>query len=410
MHERVPDRTPEAQSALQNIVRSGRRLVLGGLAREDVGRLIELTRGSAAAAALGDSVYAATEGNPFFAGEVLAPPACGGAPRRAAGPAAVARRRARHDPAADRATRRRPARAARAGGDHRAARSASRRSSAHHRSPHDCVADALEEAGALGLVAPVPGTLGRYRFVHGLIRDTLLAGMPAERRMLGHRAVGEALEDIRHGTSTGRLPELAHHFLVGGLLRRQMQGDRLCAASRPGRARRARLRAGGRPVRERPGRARRPGAGRPAPRRAAARARNRPVARRPAGGARDVRGRGRRSAGDRSRRRPRPRRPRLRAVRPHPGLMSTSRTSRCSSRRSSVSGPATPRSACGCSARSPSRCTGPTMPRAAAQLARDALEMARRLGDDATLAIALSSAQLATCGPDADRAGTRVAR
>ena len=45
MHERVPDRTPDAQTALQNIVRSGRRLVLGGLSREDVGRLIELTSG-----------------------------------------------------------------------------------------------------------------------------------------------------------------------------------------------------------------------------------------------------------------------------------------------------------------------------------------------------------------------------
>ena len=30
MHERVPDRTPDAQLALQNIVRAGRRLVLGG--------------------------------------------------------------------------------------------------------------------------------------------------------------------------------------------------------------------------------------------------------------------------------------------------------------------------------------------------------------------------------------------
>ena len=40
-----------------------------------------------------------------------------------------------------------------------------------------------------------------------------------------------------------------------------------------------------------------------------------------------------------------------------------------------------------------------------AELASEALRMARRLGDDATLAIALGSAQLATCGPDATEQG-----
>ena len=40
-----------------------------------------------------------------------------------------------------------------------------------------------------------------------------------------------------------------------------------------------------------------------------------------------------------------------------------------------------------------------------AELASEALQMARRLGDDATLAIALGSAQLATCGPDATEQG-----
>ena len=72
MHERVPERGADAQIALQNIVRSGRRLVLGGLTREDVGRLIELTSGMPAGAGLVDAVHAVTEGNPFFAREVLA--------------------------------------------------------------------------------------------------------------------------------------------------------------------------------------------------------------------------------------------------------------------------------------------------------------------------------------------------
>ena len=60
MHERVPDRTPDAQIALQNIVGSGRRLVLGGLSRADVGQLIELTSGVPAAPALVEAVHTAT--------------------------------------------------------------------------------------------------------------------------------------------------------------------------------------------------------------------------------------------------------------------------------------------------------------------------------------------------------------
>ena len=40
-----------------------------------------------------------------------------------------------------------------------------------------------------------------------------------------------------------------------------------------------------------------------------------------------------------------------------------------------------------------------------AELAREALQIARRLGDDATLAIALCSAQLATSGPDMTEQG-----
>ena len=72
MHERIPERSRAAQAALSNIVRAGRRLVLGGLSSEDVGRLIALESGSEPRPALVRAVHDRTEGNAFFAREILA--------------------------------------------------------------------------------------------------------------------------------------------------------------------------------------------------------------------------------------------------------------------------------------------------------------------------------------------------
>ena len=73
--------------------------------------------------------------------------------------------------------------------------------------------EALDAAAALGLVEPVPGSLGEYRFGHVLIRDTLFTGMPIAVRLTGHRVVGEALEQVYRGAIEEHLPEIAHHFL-----------------------------------------------------------------------------------------------------------------------------------------------------------------------------------------------------
>ncbi|MBW3653350.1 MAG: AAA family ATPase [Actinobacteria bacterium] len=214
MHERAPYRTHDAQLALQNIVRAGRRLVLGGLAREDVEQLIELTSGIRAPE-LATAVHAVTEGNPFFAREILA--------------LLLAEGRL-HDPPAElplpegvRETIRRRLEplgalacetlelAAIIGRTFNLA-------TLERASPldRDCLLGALDEALALGLVVALPGTVGQWRFGHGLIRDTLLAGMPAAARMHGHRAVGEALEQVYRGALETHLPELAHHFLSAG--------------------------------------------------------------------------------------------------------------------------------------------------------------------------------------------------
>ena len=79
--------------------------------------------------------------------------------------------------------------------------------------------DVLEEAETARVIAAAPG-LGRYRFSHALIRETLYEGMPAARRIRLHRQVGEALEGLYAAHPEPHLAALAHHFVqaapVGG--------------------------------------------------------------------------------------------------------------------------------------------------------------------------------------------------
>ncbi|HEV2060049.1 MAG TPA: AAA family ATPase, partial [Solirubrobacteraceae bacterium] len=210
--ERVPEWTPERQQALQNILRSGRRLALGGLSRDDVGRLIESKSGAPACAALVDAVHAKTEGNPFFVREVIAlllaegrledPPAELPLPE---GVRETIRRRLEPLGQHEFATLELAAIIGRT-----FALATLERAAPFER---DRVLDALDAATDLGLVEPVPDRLGDYRFCHVLIGDTLVSGMPIAARLNAHRLVGEALEQVYRGAIEAHLPEIAHHFL-----------------------------------------------------------------------------------------------------------------------------------------------------------------------------------------------------
>jgi tetratricopeptide (TPR) repeat protein len=212
MHERVPGRSPGAQAALSNIVRAGRRLVLGGLTSDDVGELIELTSGIEPAPELALAVHARTEGNAFFAREILAlllaegrledPPAELPLPD---GVRETIRRRL--EPLDEQAVQTLEL-AAILGRTFAL-------SALEHACPldRDRVLTALDSAAELGLVQELPATVGQYRFGHGLIGDTLLAGMSGAERMAAHGAAGEALEHVYRGAIDAHLDELAHHFL-----------------------------------------------------------------------------------------------------------------------------------------------------------------------------------------------------
>jgi hypothetical protein len=69
----------------------------------------------------------------------------------------------------------------------------------------------LDKARALGLIVEIPGAIGRFRFTHGLIRETLYTDLTTSEHVRLHRAVGDALHEI-HGDDPEHLAELAHHF------------------------------------------------------------------------------------------------------------------------------------------------------------------------------------------------------
>jgi DNA-binding SARP family transcriptional activator len=80
--------------------------------------------------------------------------------------------------------------------------------------PLDELLDDLEEAMLEGMVGDVPDSPGCLRFAHALIRDALYYELTPARRLQLHRRVGEALEASHSADAGPHLTELAHHFFA----------------------------------------------------------------------------------------------------------------------------------------------------------------------------------------------------
>lgn len=78
----------------------------------------------------------------------------------------------------------------------------------------DKLLELLDEAIVARALAEVPGSPGRLRFTHALIRDVLQQELSATRRIQLHRQIGEALEQSSADPES-HLTELAHHFFEG---------------------------------------------------------------------------------------------------------------------------------------------------------------------------------------------------
>jgi tetratricopeptide (TPR) repeat protein len=81
----------------------------------------------------------------------------------------------------------------------------------------DQVLDVIDEATEAGLLAPVAGTAGRYRFSHDLVRETLYDEVPRGRRARLHGRVADVLEELSTNSPRVHLAELAHHFVMASL-------------------------------------------------------------------------------------------------------------------------------------------------------------------------------------------------
>ena len=80
--------------------------------------------------------------------------------------------------------------------------------------PEEALIPALEEAIDIRVLTDVPGAPGRLRFAHVLIRDALYESLPSARRAQLHRRVVDALEA---GEDRGsRLAMLARHCMAAG--------------------------------------------------------------------------------------------------------------------------------------------------------------------------------------------------
>jgi len=76
----------------------------------------------------------------------------------------------------------------------------------------DELLDLFDQPMHAGLLVAVPGALGRLRFAHDLVRETLYGELSTVRRIRLHRQVASALEAHYGATADAHLPELAHHY------------------------------------------------------------------------------------------------------------------------------------------------------------------------------------------------------
>ena len=109
----------------------------------------------------------------------------------------------------------------------------------------DEMLDLLDEALAERMVGDVPGSPGRLRFSHALIRDTLYDELGPTRRLRLHRDAVAALEGVHSGNLEPHLAELAHHSFVAGSVgtrprRSATHGARVTARRRSSPSRRPR--------------------------------------------------------------------------------------------------------------------------------------------------------------------------
>ncbi|HKG36769.1 MAG TPA: AAA family ATPase [Solirubrobacterales bacterium] len=203
----------------------GGRVVLRGLREEDVARYVEITAGADPSPELAAAVHAQTEGNPFFVSEVVRLLASEGNLGPSGAPAiaipegvrdVVGRRLDRLSEEANEALR-----VGAAVGRDFEGEVLERVLAGQGENGSRPDAVRVEEALAEGVAAQLleQRSPGRFRFAHALVRETLYGEVPPARRPALHAAIASTLEGVYSadpGRLERRLAELAHHYNEAG--------------------------------------------------------------------------------------------------------------------------------------------------------------------------------------------------
>ena len=194
------------------------RLLLHGLNRDDITRFMEVTTGSVPSPALVEAVYAQTEGNPLFLTEMvrllvqegpfvpehLQPSQSVTIGIPAGIREVIGKRLNRLSPPCNQLL----TMAAVIGREFdmkEVARLFDEQS-------EEEVLELLEEAVAARVIEEMPQAVGRYQFTHALIRAILYDEVTAARRVRLHRRIGEVLEELYATHLEPYLAQLAYHF------------------------------------------------------------------------------------------------------------------------------------------------------------------------------------------------------
>jgi DNA-binding SARP family transcriptional activator len=209
-----------------------RRVSLTGLSEPDIAEYVELAAAEIASPELAAALYAETDGNPLFVAETVRLLSIEGVRRQEGGEVRLAIPESVRD-----VITRRLAHLSAGCNDVLVLASVLGREftiivlARVAATSEDQLLDTLDEAMEARVLAAVPGAPGRLRFAHVLIRDTLYERLTPARRVRLHRLVVSALEPLYGEEAGPHLAELAHHAIAASDFHRGLRyacraGDR----------------------------------------------------------------------------------------------------------------------------------------------------------------------------------------
>jgi tetratricopeptide (TPR) repeat protein len=191
------------------------RLRLTGLAEIDTAAMIDAISGRHVAKSVARAIHDETEGNPLFVCEIVRLLEAEDALERSADE----HRRGRHLPSTVREVIDQRLRRLTAGcrsllevASTLGREFSLRELAAVLELDEPAVLEPFDEAITAGVLTEAP-TVGRLRFSHALVRDTLYEKLSAGRRRAAHLRAGEILERLHASDPEPHLAELAHHFV-----------------------------------------------------------------------------------------------------------------------------------------------------------------------------------------------------